>query len=371
MKPKYSYRICCLVLVLCICSLSLGCNNSSLAEHTNASPQNSISWFDADGMLLATETTDADYDPTTKELPSDTDLWHYTGWTLSKSGNITVCTAKRLSKTKVIWKDFDGTLLKEDFFVDGEKEPTFDLPSSDEHWIYTEWIEESSKNEIVYTAKKTPNIKYFQGNVFQIIVNDQQGEPLGSGSGFIINDEGWFITNAHVMENGYSANAFFDIPDTVSGTKYTSLTILGGVYSDAKKDIFIGKINNYQNIKSHYQSISFTETYSEGDVCYSVGYPNSSVTLAINEGTVLEEYSNIYDKINGIYYILSDSYIAPGSSGGILINQDFQVIGITSMGLYSDESHSVYISGGSIPCFIFASQLKNLNDENLKALNVI
>ena len=104
---------------------------------------------------------------------------------------------------------------------------------------------------------------------------------------------------------------------------------------------------------------------------YSLGYPNSSIKMEINSGKILEEYSDIHNKINGVYYVMSDSYIAPGSSGGILINEDFKVIGITSMGIYSDSNKNYYISGGSIPYSLFKQNLKNLNEDNIKAIPIM
>ena len=87
--------------------------------------------------------------------------------------------------------------------------------------------------------------------------------------------------------------------------------------------------------------------------------------MEINSGKILEEYSDIYSKIDGIFYVLSDSYIAPGSSGGVLVNESFEVIGITSMGLYSDSNKNYYISGGSIPYALFKHHLKNLAESDI------
>lgn len=337
----------------------------------NKNPTVSASWFDADGVLLRTEVIDQDCNPTLEPLPQDTDQWHYTGWSVSRSGNIIVLTAMRVGRTKVSWFNFDGVLLQEMFFTDEEEEPSFALPQSTDRWSYTEWKTERNQNEISHTAQREPNTSYFCGNMFQVVVKDSMGKPTGTGSGFIVNDQGWFITNYHVMDGCSSAIAFFDIKNEEAGAQYTQLSVVGGVYADKEKDIFIGKLAGYEKISSHYKEIPFTEEYSKEQKCYSVGYPNSSVKIEINGGMITEEYSDIYSKINGIYYVLSDSYIAPGSSGGILINEAFEVIGITSVGFYADTDKNVYISGGSIPTLVFKSQLNNLSEGDLKTLKTL
>ena len=213
-----------------------------------------------------------------------------------------------------------------------------------------------------------PNPDYFVGNVFQIITNDENGNLVSSGSGFVLNDSGWFITNNHVMNGSSSAIAFFDIKDGSTGNQYTRLDVIGGIYNDTQKDIFIGKLDDYFKIKDYYRNIPFTTNYTKNENSYTVGYPNSSVKLEINSGKILEEYSDIYDKINGVFYILSDSYIAPGSSGGILINEQFEVVGITTIGFYADENKQIYQAGGSIPTFVFTPNITNLKETQLKPL---
>ena len=245
---------------------------------------------------------------------------------------------------------------------------SFDLPQSSEKWEYTEWNQTEVGSEVVFEADREPNKEYFRANVFQIILKDEAGEVTSSGSGFIINKDGWFITNDHVMNNGYSAVAFFDIKDADNGQQYTQLNVSGGVYHDAKKDIFIGKLEGYHRISQYYNDIPFTEEYKQGDLSYSVGYPNSSTKMQINPGVILEEYSDIHSKIQGIYYVLSDSYIAPGSSGGILVNEKFEVIGITSMGFYADNNKQYYTSGGSIPYFVFKQAVTQFSTNSIQPL---
>ncbi|MBQ8429601.1 MAG: trypsin-like peptidase domain-containing protein [Clostridia bacterium] len=328
-----------------------------------------ISYIDSEGKLIEYCVENSSYNPNDKPLPSDTDNWHYTEWIIQRDGNHITCIAKRTSKQTYLWKDYDGSILYEEILY-GEKQPEDKpLPNSDDKWVYTEWDKNTVGNITTYTTSKLPNSNFFKGNVFQIVVSDDKGNPISTGSGFIINKDGWFITNHHVMEDAYSAKAYFDIIDIAEGNRYTELNILGSVYDDSEKDIFIGKLSAYEKIKDYYNSISFTEEYSQGELSYTLGYPNSSVTMQINSGVILEEYSDIYNKVNNIFYILSDSYIAPGSSGGILINENFEVIGITTMGLYADNDKTVYIAGGSIPTFVFKKFLSKLNENNLIPLN--
>ena len=415
-----------IVLTTLVCALLVGCSSLTLVKD-----EYFIIWKDADGTLIEYATVDSKYDPSFKELPPDTDQWQYTGWSVAKSGNRTECTAQRIKKIKIqwtdpdgnilkeehvtsadaanishplpddtdewhytewiktatsdgfafhakripkekyVWKDADGSVLKEEYIVEGQEAPTMDLPSGDEKWEYIEWDSSNENGEHIFTAVKTPNASYFAGNVFQIVIKDPEGTLLGTGSGFVINDEGWFITNNHVMEKASTAVAFFDIKDQESGSRYTQLNVLGGVYNSSEIDIFIGKLEGYDKIKAHYKNIEFTEDYTSGEISYTVGYPNSSVKMEINSGEILEEYSDIYDKVNGIYYILSDSYIAPGSSGGILTNENFEVIGITTIGLYADDNKQIYQAGGSVPTFVFSSHLKKLEEANLKTLTEI
>lgn len=353
-------KICLSIIIISISISSIACSDQN--------EKILVTWMDTDGTLIESQTVDKNYDPTKRALPNDSKLWHYTEWTTSQSGNIIVCTAKRTAMHHITWKDYNGGVIDEIFISENESTPTLDLPSNNDKWIYKDWEKSTNGNEIFFQATRKPNINYFIGNVFQIVVKDEKENPLGSGSGFVINDDGWFITNNHVMENGYTATAFFDIKDNENGHQYTQLKILGGVYCDDKKDIFIGKLENYRKIKNHYTHIEFTENYTIGETSYSVGYPNSSTTIEINQGSILEEYSDIYSKIDGVYYILSNSYIAPGSSGGILLNENFEVIGITTIGLYSDSNKNYYTSGGSVPYFMFKQHLQNLKINSIKSL---
>ncbi|MBO4940571.1 MAG: trypsin-like peptidase domain-containing protein [Clostridia bacterium] len=331
----------------------------------------SVTWMDADGSLIEKSYIEKSEDFEERALPLDNDTWHYTTWKIVSSGDVIICVAQRVKKLHYIWKDYNNTILQETIGYENNPPAAPDLPISTDKWEYTEWKQDFTETSIVFTAQRLPNDNYFSGNIFQIVLKDEKGKPLSTGSGFVINSDGWFITNNHVMEGGTSAIAYFDIEDEVTNSNYVQLPIIGGSYNSDEIDIFIGKLDNYEKIKEHYRPINFTEDYTIGETTYTIGYPNSSLFMQINPGTLLEEYTDIHGKINDSYYLLSDSYIAPGSSGGILINQDFEVIGITTIGLYADSEKLVYLAGGSVPSSLFSQEIKNLNDSNLKLLTEI
>lgn len=281
---------------------------------------------------------------------------------------IILCTTSCALENKsdgYIWYDADGTVIHQESATIGSKPTDPPLPSDTEKWDYIEWRNGDRKTERV--AYRIPQTSYFAGNVFQIIVQDLGEQPIATGSAFVFNNEGWFVSNAHVMEDAYYAQAIFNIPNKTTGESFTYLTINEGTYYHLEKDIYIGKIDNYDAIKSYYKEIPIDLTYEIGERTYSIGYPLSSTELMINEGVVTKSWSDLYEKLySGNSYICSSSYIAPGSSGGILTNANLEVIGITTLG-WTDENDG-FVSGASISSFNFNNLLQNTNERELISL---
>lgn len=262
------------------------------------------------------------------------------------------------------WYDADGTLLFETEGEKGSKPDDYTLPSDTDKWDYIKWKNGKKYERIAY---RVPQNSYFTGNVFQIITHDLGEQPIGSGSAFVFSKDGWFVTNAHVMEDAYYAQAIFNIPNNTTGESYTYLSINTGSYYHFDKDIYIGKIDNYNVISSHYREIPLNLSYEIGDSTYSVGYPLSSIELIVAEGEITESWSDLYEKLySGNSYICSSSSIAPGSSGGILTNDNLEVIGITTL-VWFDENDE-FLSGASISAFNINTLLQNTNENSLISL---
>ncbi len=150
------------------------------------------------------------------------------------------------------------------------------------------------------------------------------------------------------------------------GENYTKLDINLASYKHEDKDIFIGKIDNYSKIgNKYYQEFEFETVYKPGDLTYSVGYPNSSIRLEINEGYIRTDLSSLYDKVySGINYIGSTSFIAPGSSGGILLNNNLKILGMTTIGISNKDGS--FDLGGSIEAFNYINLISSPQNSSLK-----
>lgn len=138
--------------------------------------------------------------------------------------------------------------------------------------------------------------------------------PRGVGSGFIITDDGYILTNNHVVAN---ANGIF--VTLTSGKEYKA-EIIG---TDSRTDIALIKIDA-KGLKP--LEIGDSTTLKKGQWVLAIGSPfgldstvTSGIVSAINRDT-------------GDYlpFIQTDVPVNPGNSGGPLINLDGEVVGVNS-----------------------------------------
>lgn len=324
-----------------------------------------VRWKDVDGTVLYTAFVKDGENIPERYLPNDTIDWHYTEWKEASGGFVAV----RVAKEKVHWLDADGTELYTDGIIPGETVKIREFPKNSKKWIYKEWSEiTEAGGEKTYIAVADMNPDYFKGNVFQIMAKDIYGTPIKLGSGFVFNKSGWFITNYHVIEDAVSAEAIFEIENYQTGDSYTSLDITHAYYSSREKDIFIGRIEDYKTISSHYQSIPFVREYRVGDDVYTVGYPSAAIKMEIHSGKVVDEserkVNSLYEKLTGgSTYIPTTAYCAPGSSGGILVNEKLEVVGVVTGRL---EENKKFVLSAAIKTFNFQNMANSANTKNAK-----
>lgn len=154
------------------------------------------------------------------------------------------------------------------------------------------------------------------------------------GSGFIISNDGYIITNYHVIENAEVVNVvLFDNTEVEAD-------IIG---ADEKTDIALIKIDPPFEL----DKVKFgdSETMRIGDWVLAIGNPfglGGSVTAGIVSAKSRDIAAGPYDN-----FIQTDAAINQGSSGGPMFNTEGEVIGINTA-LFSTSGNSMGI-GFAIP----------------------
>lgn len=150
--------------------------------------------------------------------------------------------------------------------------------------------------------------------VFYIETKNAQEQRWSSGSGFFINASGVAVTNYHVIQGAFSA-----FVRTADGQTYAVEKVLGG---DPDKDIAILQVDID---KSSYLKAGDSSLLESGDRIYTLGSPKG-LENTISDGIV----SNPNREIYGAKYIQISAPITDGSSGGALLDESGNVVGITT-----------------------------------------
>lgn len=157
----------------------------------------------------------------------------------------------------------------------------------------------------------------FQDAIVVVYSYDFNNNLKGQGSGVIINEKGWVITNFHVFE-GCQRMDLVHKGDTI---KYSDII---GV--DVEKDLVIMKIESgaYPNIKLSDKGTKV------GQKVYAIGSP-MGLENTMSEGIVSGNRTEIGKKKMNLVQITAQ--LSPGSSGGAVLNFLGELIGISSMGM--------------------------------------
>jgi len=146
----------------------------------------------------------------------------------------------------------------------------------------------------------------------------------GIGSGFVISEDGYILTNQHVVENADSIIVTF--PSDVSLEEFKAKVV--GV--DERTDVALVKIDTKQKLKP--LPLGDSGSLLVGEWALAIGNPfglSHSVSLGIVSA---KERRDVHPGgRNGIFdFIQTDASINPGNSGGPLINLKGEVIGINA-----------------------------------------
>ncbi|MDE5569194.1 MAG: trypsin-like peptidase domain-containing protein [Ruminococcus sp.] len=142
---------------------------------------------------------------------------------------------------------------------------------------------------------------------------------LGTGSGVILTNDGYIVTNAHVLD----ANGYHDVH--TADDKIYSAKVIG---RDSKTDIAVLKVNA-DNLSP--AILGDSDEVMVGEQVIAVGNP-AGLSNTVTDGIVSAVNRKVRSDTTGFEMncIQTNADISPGNSGGALVNMYGQVIGITS-----------------------------------------
>lgn len=165
---------------------------------------------------------------------------------------------------------------------------------------------------VSYRTVSNPMMEYFYG-----YRGGQQQEQVGTGSGVIISQDGYIVTNNHVIKDASALEV------TLNNKKSYKAKVIG---TDSKMDIALLKIDADEKLP--YTTFANSDNVKVGEWVLAIGNPynlNSTVTA----GIVSAKARSLSDGIQS--FIQTDAAVNPGNSGGALVNTNGELVGINTM----------------------------------------
>lgn len=215
----------------------------------------------------------------------------------------------------------------------------------------TDIKDDNAQNRVIRDGEKLTTaeiVKKAKPSVVGVVSNVSKNGFVGqgSGSGVIISTDGYIVTNQHVIDSATSISVIFE-----DGTEYAA-KIIG---EDRKADLAVLKIE-VKDLPS--AEFGDSDSLNVGDPVVAIGNPTglelfgtttAGIISAINRNVTIE------DRVMTL--LQTDAAINRGNSGGPLINEYGQVIGINSAKLADGEIEGL---GFAIPTSIAVPVIDNL-----------
>jgi serine protease Do len=166
-------------------------------------------------------------------------------------------------------------------------------------------------------------VRELQNQLGEAVV--QVRTPSGLGSGFIINEDGFLVTNFHVIEGETQISvAVYHMRDGQLEPKvYKQVRI---VAVNKFQDMALLKIDDKDAPKFKYVLLGSADNLAVGESVFAIGSP-LGLERTVTEGIL----STKTREFEGSLYLQTTTQINPGNSGGPLFNMAGEVVGITNM----------------------------------------
>ena len=195
--------------------------------------------------------------------------------------------------------------------------------NTDGTFMYTRDLVATVRDSIVY---------------IEVYVNYRGEETLyGSGSGIVISDDGYILTNAHVVDNMTSYTVQVTTTDPVEGTGVTEKYDAKLVGSDTDTDLAVLKID-----ASGLQTavLGDSDELHLGDDIVVIGNPLGLET-SVSKGIISGLNRQISSNERSLSSIQTDAAINSGNSGGAMFDMYGKVVGVVNEKLINNYAENV------------------------------
>ena len=182
-----------------------------------------------------------------------------------------------------------------------------------------------------------------------VSVNASYDGSTGYGSGIIVSEDGFIITNSHVI---------FDSRDSVVSVKLHNGEQYGAVVIGYERNADLAVLRiDAENLQA--AEFGDSSALRVGEQVFAIGSPGGERYSNTLTGGYVSGLNRELDKTvaNGLTYIQTDAAVNPGNSGGALVNTWGQVVGINSNKVVSASYEAL---GFAIPISDAASMLNDL-----------
>ncbi|MCG7956032.1 MAG: trypsin-like peptidase domain-containing protein [Candidatus Thiodiazotropha taylori] len=223
-------------------------------------------------------------------------------------------------------------------------QPNINLPRESGPVSYAEAVERAAPSVVnIFSTKittesqamrfKDPVLQHLFGSILPEKTRQRLDTSLGSG--VIITEDGYMLTNHHVIDGAD------EIKVVLANGQSVSVSVVG---SDAESDVAVLKINSEETLQPI--PVGHSSTQQVGDVVLAIGNPfgvGQTVTMGIISATGRSRLGiSTFEN-----FIQTDAAINPGNSGGALVNGHGELIGInTAIFSQTGGSHGI---GFAIP----------------------
>lgn len=205
----------------------------------------------------------------------------------------------------------------------------------------------SPATELYATYPQTPStrsVREWAAILGEAVV--QVRTPSGLGSGFILNEEGYLITNFHVIEGEtqISVEVYHQRGGQLDRKTYKQVRI---VALNKFKDLALLKIEDLDAPRFVAVPLGDSSALAVGERVFAIGSP-LGLERTVTEGIV----STTTRQIQGELYLQTTAQINPGNSGGPLFNLSGQVVGVTNMKITFGEGLGFAIPVNAVKAFL-------------------